>query len=365
MNLLSLYEKLEKLVQRLPESLQSPILREITPIKSLFLLQRPPRILVLGDRTASRTQLVNALFGTEVAQATEDHVQDGSWQLFSRAGHGSLRMLDARRPAALSLLRRALTTEAPDLCLFLAPEPQVQDDTHADLEHAGEIDQILRERHEHRPPMIGVVLSSSPALPSPEAKERLYQALSDPANRFRDRFLGVHTLPANSEDIHRLAAAIAAELPTEAKLEMARLSGVKELQHEIAQVIVKSMTAICGAIGAQPIPLADFPVLTALQAAMVAGIMHVSGREMSTKLAAEWIGALGANLGVALALREGARAMVKVIPVWGELVSSGIAAAGTYAIGRAAVAYFIDGVSLQDARHLFRKRKKPSALLKE
>ena len=31
---LSLYDKLEKLVQRLPDSLQQPILREITPIKS-------------------------------------------------------------------------------------------------------------------------------------------------------------------------------------------------------------------------------------------------------------------------------------------------------------------------------------------
>ena len=40
---LSLYDKLEKLVRHLPESLQGPILREITPIKTLFLLQRAPR----------------------------------------------------------------------------------------------------------------------------------------------------------------------------------------------------------------------------------------------------------------------------------------------------------------------------------
>jgi hypothetical protein len=41
-----------------------------------------------------------------------------------------------------------------------------------------------------------------------------------------------------------------------------------------------------------------------------------------------------------------------------------VAAAGTYAIGRAAVAYFIDGVSLADARNIFRRRGKPTALLK-
>src|SRR5205823_6168745 len=112
------------------------------------------------------------------------------------------------------------------------------------------------------------------------------------------------------------------------------LSGVKEVQRETAQVVIKSMSAITGAIGAQPIPLADLPILTGLQAAMVAGIMHISGREMNMKLAGEWIAALGANIGIALALREGARAALKFIPVWGDVISGGIAAAGTYAIGR-------------------------------
>jgi hypothetical protein len=96
---LSLYEKLEALVQRLPEGLRAPILREITPIKTLFLLQRPPRIVLLGDRAASRTALVNALFGTDVARDGEDAVQSASWQTFAQRGRGALQVLDARRPA--------------------------------------------------------------------------------------------------------------------------------------------------------------------------------------------------------------------------------------------------------------------------
>ena len=78
------------------------------------------------------------------------------------------------------------------------------------------------------------------------------------------------------------------------------------------------MTAICAAIGAQPIPLADFPILTSLQATMVAAIMHISGREMSAKLAGEFMAAVGANVGLGLALREGARAAVKFLPVLGQ-----------------------------------------------
>jgi uncharacterized protein (DUF697 family) len=127
-------------------------------------------------------------------------------------------------------------------------------------------------------------------------------------------------------------------------------------------VVVKSVTAICAAIGAQPIPLADFPILTSLQATMVASIMHISGREMSVKLAAEFIAALGANVGLGLVLREGSRAAAKLIPIWGNAISGAVAGAGTYAVGRSAVSYFIEGVSLQDARDAFRKRKETKLL---
>ena len=60
---LSLYEKLEKLVHRLPDSLQQPILREITPIKTIFLLQRAPRLVLLGPAGAGKVELLRALFG--------------------------------------------------------------------------------------------------------------------------------------------------------------------------------------------------------------------------------------------------------------------------------------------------------------
>jgi hypothetical protein len=41
MNLLAIYEKLEAVLKRLPEGFHQPILREIEPIKTLFLQQRP------------------------------------------------------------------------------------------------------------------------------------------------------------------------------------------------------------------------------------------------------------------------------------------------------------------------------------
>ena len=118
---LSLYDKLEKLVQRLPDSLQQPILREITPIKTLFLLQRPPRLVLLGPAGAGKAELLLGLFGAEVARTGEENLGDGSWQTFGRKSRGTLQMLDARRPASLNMLRAALAAETPDLFIFLRP----------------------------------------------------------------------------------------------------------------------------------------------------------------------------------------------------------------------------------------------------
>jgi uncharacterized protein (DUF697 family) len=153
---------------------------------------------------------------------------------------------------------------------------------------------------------------------------------------------------------------LARELPNSALIEMARISKDRAVQSDIAQILVKSTTAICTAIGAQPIPLADLPVLTTLQLVMVSGVMYVSGRERSLRAATEFVGALGVNVGAGMLLREGARAILKFFPGWGNIVCGAVAGAGTYAIGRAAIVFFIEGVSLKDARRTYiASRKRP------
>jgi len=358
-NLVSVYEKLERIVKKLPNSLQHPILREIMPIKTMFLQQRAPRVVLLGDRAASRTSLANALFSAPVACSEEDHLQDGTWQTFEH-GHGKMRILDARTPASLALLTRAIESERPDVFLFLHVEPRSSEEVAADFERVSQIITALPPvEGSPTPHIIGVSVSCTGECEPETVRRQLREALTDRArNPFADKVTGVFVLHSGAGEAHALAKAIALELPPEAKLEMGRLSGVREVQRELAQVVIKSITAICAAIGAQPIPLADLPVLTSLQAAMVAGIMHISGRDLSLKLAGQWITALGANIGLALALREGARATLKFVPVWGDIISGGIAAAGTYAMGRAAAAYFIEGMTLQDAQRLFKKTKK-------
>ncbi len=72
---------------------------------------------------------------------------------------------------------------------------------------------------------------------------------------------------------------------------------------------------MCGVIGLQPIPLADMPVLTTLQTLMVGLIIHTTGRRIDMRLITEFLGAMGLSVGAGMLFREGARAIVKVVPI--------------------------------------------------
>ena len=352
---LSAYDKLEKLVRRLPEGLQGPILREITPIKTLFLLQRPPRIVLVGPSGAGKAALLTGLFGVDLLKPGEENLNEGTWVKFTRGGQGALQLLDARRPVSAHLVKAALAELAPDIFIFVRAAGDIDGSLAADLDHAAGLLAAAEQRHGGEMKLLGVLVPA--ARRDAERDRQELNACLHTNDALSGRMLGTLALGTGAESA-RLAELVAVELPGEAQLEMARLSGNKELQRQISQVVIKSVTAICTAIGAQPIPLADFPILTSLQGLMVASIMHVSGREMSVKLGGEFIAALGANIGVGLVLREGTRAVAKFVPLWGNAVSGAIAGAGTYAMGRAATGYFVDGVSLTDAKELFRRRKK-------
>jgi uncharacterized protein (DUF697 family) len=203
--------------------------------------------------------------------------------------------------------------------------------------------------------MIGLSLGSAKRL------TQLQQVLGTQL-RVHDRLLSVIGIgEKQSAETRRLMSLLAAELPNQAKIEMIRISRDRQAQLHVAQMLIKSTTAICAAIGAQPIPLADMPVLTTLQVLMVSGIMYISGRERSLRAATEFMTALGANVGVGMLLREGTRAMLKFFPGWGNVVCGMVAGAGTYAIGRAATAYFLEGASLKEAKQTYLKSRRKQA----
>jgi uncharacterized protein (DUF697 family) len=130
------------------------------------------------------------------------------------------------------------------------------------------------------------------------------------------------------------------------------------VKKKFARTIVGTFTAIAGLIGAEPIPFADFPILTGIQGLMIVVIGFIADKEINTKTASEFIAALGINVGIGLLVREGVRAAVRFIPGAGLVVSGAVAGAVTYGIGQAAIAYFLENKNIDQAKEAYKNANK-------
>ena len=367
-SLLQIVERLERLAGRLPSKIRKAVLNELTPLKQLFLQQRPPRFLFAGSAKVPSRKIISALFGSAEFVAPDTAAPLCRWFEIDFPERGKISIIDVRGvdDSAAIRVRDELKYRAADIIFFIRDERIGQEMEKRDR---AELNSYLswNETLETDRKIIEIIVSpcekddlgatrDEHALESSLVKRGVF------LETFRlipvDNNQGFELPPAEAR---RLMSILARELPNEARMEMIRISRDREGQREVAQLLVKSTTAVSAAIGAQPIPLADLPILTSLQLTMISGIMYVSGRERSLRAAAEFAGALGANVGAAMLLREGARAVLKFFPGWGNVVCGLVAGSGTYAIGRAATAFFIEGVSLKDARRTYlanRKRRR-------
>jgi uncharacterized protein (DUF697 family) len=161
-------------------------------------------------------------------------------------------------------------------------------------------------------------------------------------------------------NVDRLIDRVQELLPEQAQLEFIRLTGQRRV---FAERMVRTAAGVAAAIGAEPIPFADLPFLTGLQMIMIAAIGYLGGRDLSLRNVREFATAMGVNLASAFSLRQVARAIVKLTGA-GDLVSGAVAGAGTWALGQAAIVYFIDGGSIDAARAAMLARNSVSELRK-
>lgn len=326
--LLAAYEKLAALLGKLPGSLQEPILRELDPIKEIFLRQRAPRIAFLGAENLELPAFVNSLAGRPVLHAP---LTRGPWTPVR--GAGVLELADLRGTGVLSgppadlfvyLATGAVESEARRAAEVLASAAPREGGSTAGLV-------VL---------VLGGARDLAPVLAALAAAGASSQVVF---SAHLPRSVAEHGISAAERS--DLGDRLCDFLPEDAQLELARFFHARGAQARLAGTVLKAFGAMAGVIGMQPIPLADFPILLALQMFMVSLIIYTSGREFSLKLAGEFAASLGIGFGAGLVFRETARAAAKILPVWGHMISGGVAGAGTYALGRAAIAYYIEGRS--------------------
>ena len=355
--LLHIVERLEGLLSRLPTTIQKPILNELTPLKELFLQQRSPRFIIAGSIKKNAAEILHHLFGVPDGAVSNAILR---WQNVDVGGHGMMSILDLRGAAesAAAEIREELKQQPADIILFLDEPDETRRARKAEID---DLVSTIKWNGSDEAKVILVHLQSEKTKSHPDGDERSGDQLNARLKESlgnSDQLLDSVVVSPNEESARNFMSIVSHYLPNQARIEMIRISRDRAAQRQVAQVLVKSTSAICTAIGAQPIPLADLPILTTLQLVMVSGIMYVSGRERSLRAATEFIGAIGANVGAGMLLREGARALLKFLPGWGNVICGVVAGAGTYAIGRSAIAFFLEGVSLKEARRTYLSSRK-------
>ena len=124
----------------------------------------------------------------------------------------------------------------------------------------------------------------------------------------------------------------------------------------------------CAAIALMPIPFADFPVLTAIECAMVMKIAHLYGFKISKERALEILGELGGVLGIAWLGKTGILLGYKTfIPYWGGFCTVPMVFGVCYGMGKVADLYFKNKTAnepfnREKAKQLFQETKEKAKL---
>lgn len=116
---------------------------------------------------------------------------------------------------------------------------------------------------------------------------------------------------------------------------------------EAAQRVVRRAAVLCALLGAEPIPLLDIPFQALAQSQMILRLAAIFGQPTGDRYSRELL----ATFATSALLRYGAQEVAKLVPLAGWLVSAGMAGAGTWSLGQAAMVYFERRTHSEDVLH--------------
>lgn len=135
--------------------------------------------------------------------------------------------------------------------------------------------------------------------------------------------------------------AIEGALPKGLRELVSQEPAVQDLFEREAEVHIRGYALTAAAVGA--LPAVGAVGVPALQAKMLHSVAAIYGMDLDTRLASEFVTALGLGISVGYLVRYLGRELIKLIPVWGQTGGAawGFMASGTstYALGRAVCLY--------------------------
>jgi len=379
---------------------------------------RPPRIFLIGRTGVGKSSLINALCEAYVAKVSNIKSCTENTQIYSWEDNGKVLMeiLDTRGIAESESIDDTVTAEemlinqinefSPDVAILMLNCTH-RDDVHSDVEFLKKLSKTYSEINKMRLPIVVVVNKCDEMAPTrfkvpSEYPKNKINNINEAVQYYKgiivrnglkiDDIVAVASLidwqtPDGLEvdvenienlpkyDIDNLQIAFDGRygikklldileeviLDSEARMGLRMAARLNEVIRKVAQRLNKIFSGISATVALTPIPVSDIYVLLIIQTVLVALIASLSGRNISLETAKEFIFSMGGIVGAGyvfrLAAQQGAKFLNIVLPGAGSAVSSGVATTGTLAIGNAAIAYYIENKTKEEAIKKFEKSK--------
>ncbi len=382
---------------------------------------RPPRIFLIGRTGVGKSSLVNALCGAYVAQVSDTKSCTSSAEIYQCKEDNRVLMeiLDTRgivesdsldsKVSAEEALINDINMFSPDVAILMLNCTH-RDDVNSDVEFLKKVAKRYAEINSIRLPIVVVVNKCDEMAPTrfkipSEYPENKITKIEEVVHYYKeiivknglkiDNIIPVSSLidwqtPDGIEisvedignlpkhDVDNLQIAFdgryrieelldileEAIFDFEAQMGLRMAARLNEVVQRFSKHLINIFAGISATVALTPIPVSDIYVLLIIQSIMVSLIASLSGRDISLETAKEFILSMGgiASAGYAfkLAAQQASKLLNAVWPGAGSAVSSGIAAIGTSAIGKAAVAYYIESKTIEDAKKKFEVSKDSS-----
>lgn len=380
---------------------------------------RPPRFFLIGRTGVGKSSLINALCGTYTARvsntksctkgATVHRCMDGDrvlMEILDTRGIAESDRLDDKVSAEEQLIGQ-VNEFSPDVAILVLSCTH-RDGVDEDVEFLKKLSKAYAEQNNMRLPIVVVVNKCDEMQPARHKEPSAYPAsklenIRKQVQYYKeiivkhhlkiDDIIGVASLidwqtadgmeidvesidSLPERDIENLQIAFdgryqieelldileEAILDFEAQMGLRMASRLNDVIKRFAKHLNKIFSGIAATVAATPIPVSDIWILLIVQAVLVSLIAALSGRDISLDSAKEFILSMGgigaAGYGFKILAQQSTKLLNLVYPGAGSAVSSGIAFGGTFAIGSAAIAYYIDEKPIDEAKKQFDEAKK-------
>lgn len=380
---------------------------------------RPPRIFLIGRTGVGKSSLINALCGAYVAPVSDTRSCTETAQTYQcKDGERTLmEILDTRGIAESDNLNAEISAEdmlinqvkefSPDVAIFMLNCTH-RDDVDSDVNFLKKLSESYAQAYNMRLPIVAVVNKCDEMAPSRlknpnEYTESKTKKIAEQVKHYKEIIVknnlkiddiiavsslidwmtadgteidadSIESLPIS--DIENLQIAFdgryhieellnileKAILDFSARMGLRMALKLQEVVRRIANQLNKSFSAMSATVALSPIPISDIYILLLLQGILVCLIASLSGRDISLDTAKEFVLSMGGIAGAGYGFRLLAQQASKILNVFwagsGSAVSASIAALGTSAIGKAAIAYYIDDKTIEEAKSTFEASRK-------